>query len=150
MDGKIRGRASRCDRPPRPARAAAHPGCMNERLIIFAHGSSRASWKRPIEALAGRIGARLGAGRAQAAYLELCPPSLMDAAEQAVADGVGRLRVLPLFWSGGGHVTRDIPPQVAAVQARFPGLQITVESAVGEHPALVDALVAIAGTPSEA
>ena len=114
------------------------------RLILLAHGSSRASWRQPIEALAERLGAELGPGAVAAAYLELCPPDLLAVAEAAVAEGITQLTVLPLFWSGGGHVTRDIPPQVAAVAQRFPDLAVTVTAAVGEHPALVTALLGVA------
>ncbi len=118
---------------------------MQERLVILAHGSRRTSWRLPIERLAARLSERLGAAHVAVAYLELCEPDLVAVAAQAVADGVTQLRVLPLFWSGGGHVARDVPPQVDAVRAAHPTLGVIVEPAVGEHPALVDAMVQIAG-----
>jgi sirohydrochlorin cobaltochelatase len=114
------------------------------RLILLAHGSSRSSWRLPIEAMAERLAAELGAGSVAVAYLELCPPTLIEVARVAVAEGIERLTVLPLFWSGGGHVTRDIPPQVDEIRQELPDLDIVVESAVGEHPALIQALVGVA------
>jgi sirohydrochlorin cobaltochelatase len=114
---------------------------MRDRLILFAHGSRREAWRAPLEALAARLGERVGRPDAVAlAYLELCPPSLGEAAAAAVADGVERLRVLPLFMSGGGHVARDLPPLVDAARADCPGLRIEVLPALGEHPLVLEAL----------
>ncbi|MCB9536154.1 MAG: CbiX/SirB N-terminal domain-containing protein [Myxococcales bacterium] len=118
---------------------------MRDRLVLFAHGSRRGAWRAPLEALAARLGERLGRPEAVAlAYLELCPPSLGEAAAAALADGVERLRVLPLFMSGGGHVAHDLPPLVEAARAACPGLRIEVLPALGEHPLVLEALAAIA------
>lgn len=118
---------------------------MRDRLILFAHGSRREAWRSPLEALAARLGERLGRPDGVAlAYLELCPPTLGEAAATAAAEGVERLRVLPLFMSGGGHVARDLPPLVESARAACPGLVIEVLPALGEHPLVLDALAAIA------
>lgn len=114
------------------------------RLILLAHGSSRAEWRRPIEAMAARLAAELGPDSVDVAYLELCPPTLMEVSRRARDQGIERVTVLPLFWSGGGHVARDIPPQVDEIRHEIPDLLISVEAAVGEHAALVRALVGVA------
>ena len=43
------------------------------------------------------------------AYLEINPPSIMDAIDSAVRDGCRDIRVLPYFLLSGLHVVRDIP-----------------------------------------
>lgn len=107
-------------------------------VILLAHGSSRATWRAPFEALADRLGPST-----RMAYLELCPPSLVDAVTAAAEAGITHIAVLPVFWSSGGHVTRDVPEQVEAAR-QVAGIEsIEVLTAVGEHPKIIDALAAI-------
>ena len=47
-------------------------------------------------------------GRVRAAYLQLSPPSLLEAVTAAAQGGFRRIAVLPLFISAGGHVMRDV------------------------------------------
>lgn len=120
---------------------APHTGGL---LALIAHGSSRERWRRPLDRLAERLAERTGAGSVQLCFMELCEPTLEQLVGRARAAGVERIDVLPLFWSAGGHVERDIAPQVAALQARWPDITLRLLPAVGEHPALLDALTAVA------
>ncbi len=94
--------------------------------------------------------ARLGPDAVHIAFMELCPPDIPSAVDAAVADGVTRVRILPLFMSSGGHVDHDIAPSLEALRARHPGVRIELLPALGEHPLVLDALCAIAEdeTPS--
>ena len=113
-------------------------------VILLAHGSSRAAWRAPFEALAARLGPST-----RMAYLELCPPTLVEAATAAAAAGITHIAVLPVFWSSGGHVARDVPGHVEAARA-VPGIEsIEVLTAVGEHPRIIEALGAIVGEITE-
>ncbi|MEZ4468424.1 MAG: CbiX/SirB N-terminal domain-containing protein [bacterium] len=78
-----------------------------DHLVILAHGSSREAWRAPIEALSARIAER-SAGPVHLAWLEAAPPDLEAVLAGAVAQGATAVRVLPLFWSSGGHVARDV------------------------------------------
>lgn len=120
---------------------------MPHRLVLIAHGSRRSAWRAPLDALCARMQARLGPDAVRLAFMELCPPDLAEVAAEAAADGVTRLRVLPLFMSAGGHVEHDIAPQVEALRGRHPGLELELLPALGEHPLVFDALCAIAGDP---
>jgi len=70
------------------------------------------------------------------AYMEFAAPTLLDVASEAVRDGIEMLRVLPLFMAGGAHLQRDLPEQVARIEALHPGLVVEVLPAVGEDPRL--------------
>jgi len=115
-----------------------------DRLVLFAHGSRDSRWRAPFERMLERLQADLGADGVDLAFMEFSPPSLMDAARRAEADGVRTLRILPLFLAGGAHVAKDIPEQVAAVRAIWPHLAIEVLAPVGEDPRFVDLLERIA------
>lgn len=117
---------------------------MSERLLLVAHGSRRASWRAPLDALCARMRQRLGEHAVDLAFMELCPPDIPSAVAEAVAAGVVRVRVLPLFMSSGGHVQHDIAPTLDALRARHPGVTLDLLPALGEHPRVLDALCAIA------
>jgi sirohydrochlorin cobaltochelatase len=101
-------------------------------LILLVHGSRDPRWREPFERLAAGLAGDLGAAAVRLAYLELIPPTLMEVAAEAARDGVGRLRLLPLFMAGGTHVDRDIPAQAAAVRERFPNLAVEVLPSIGD------------------
>ncbi len=117
--------------------------------MLVAHGSRRASWRAPLEALRDRLAERVGETEpVRLAYLEACPPTVAEAVAAAVASGVTRVKVLPLFISGGGHVEHDLAPQVAALSEQHRDVTIELLPALGEHPLVLDALALIAADHS--
>ncbi len=114
------------------------------RLVLFAHGSRDARWRRPFEKLAKDLAHTLGEERVRLAYMEFVGPTLLEVAEEAARQGVYHLRLLPLFFSAGAHVAEDIPAQVAEAAGQYPQLQIKVLPPVGEHPRLAALLREIA------
>lgn len=113
-------------------------------LVLFAHGSSDPRWRQPFEHLASEMAQTLGPDRVRLAYMEFAGPTLMEVAREAGRLGVERLKVLPLFFSAGTHVAKDIPHQVAAAALCFPQLDIDILPPVGEHPRLRAVLKEIA------
>ena len=60
---------------------------MTTAIILFAHGSRDPLWRLPIEAVATEIRHRHPAALVSCAYLELCLPSLPQAADDMVSAG---------------------------------------------------------------
>jgi len=59
--------------------------------------------------------------------------------------------VLPLFLGAGGHVRKDLPQKLQALQAAWPAVNWRLQPAVGESPLLVAAMAQIAaGLPTTA
>jgi sirohydrochlorin cobaltochelatase len=114
------------------------------RLVLLAHGSRDPRWRAPFETFAASLTTDLGAHKVRLAYMEFVAPTLADMAAEAVRDGIRGLKVLPLFMAGGAHVDQDIPAQVAEVKARFPELELTVLTPIGEHPRMVAIMQEIA------
>lgn len=112
------------------------------RLILFAHGSREAAWRAPFEKLMQDLATRLGLESVAIAYLDHCPPTLDEVADAAVQDGMKKLVVLPLFFSGGGHVSRDVPKVIADIALRCPELNIEIQPAIGEWPEFADMIAA--------
>ncbi|MEZ7835846.1 MAG: CbiX/SirB N-terminal domain-containing protein [Burkholderiaceae bacterium] len=113
-------------------------------LILFAHGSRDPLWRDPLEAIAARIATQAPNTHIACAYLELCEPTLAATAAVMVEKGAQRIRVLPMFFGVGKHAREDLPVLMDELTALYPHVQFTCEQAVGQHPALLQAIVNIA------
>ena len=69
-------------------------------------------------------------------------PRLPAVVTDLVAAGCMQISLVPVFLGQGGHVLRDLPPMVEELRAHYPQLSITVSDAVGESPAVLDAIAA--------
>ena len=102
-------------------------------IVLFAHGSRDPLWRLPIEAVAAQI-SRLDPGAlVRCAYLEICTPSLQDAAVDLIASGAGQLRVFPLFLGVGKHAREDLPLLIEEIRAAHPDVPIELLPAAGEY-----------------
>ncbi len=115
-----------------------------EAVIVFAHGSRDPLWRQPVEAVAQRVRELHPASAASCAYLELCEPDLMQAADALIGAGARRLVVLPLFIGVGKHAREDLPVLLAQLSAAYPDVEIVLRPAVGEDPGLIDAMARLA------
>jgi len=113
-------------------------------LLLFAHGARDPLWARPFEGVAERCRTVRGPDRVALAFLEFMAPDLVAAGNSLVAAGCTAVDVLPLFLGAGGHVRKDIPVLMARLQAEHPGVRFTLRPAIGEAPALIDAMAAVA------
>ncbi|MBY0241781.1 MAG: CbiX/SirB N-terminal domain-containing protein [Burkholderiaceae bacterium] len=121
-------------------------------MILFAHGARAASWAAPFERLRGLTQARLPDLDVSLAFLELMSPRLPERVDQLVAQGVADIALVPVFLGQGGHVLRDLPLMVEELKVKYPALRITVATAVGESPEVLNAMAdycaaALAPTP---
>jgi sirohydrochlorin cobaltochelatase len=110
------------------------------RVILLARGSGDPRWRRPLEELIAGLQADLGRPAIAIAYLEISPPSLMDAAAEASRQAIGCLRILPLFMAGGDDLDRRIAGQVREIAVRFPDLSMDVLPPIGEDPRMISLL----------
>ena len=113
-------------------------------ILLFAHGSRDALWRAPIEAVAARMRERQPGTQVCCAYLELCEPSLPDAASAFVASGCRHLRIFPLFLGVGKHAREDLPLLVANIKASHPDVSIELLATAGESPALIALMAELA------
>ncbi len=113
-------------------------------LILIAHGSRNADWRASVEDLAESVQARLEGDELALAYMQYTGPTLMDVALEAIRTGATRIRVLPLFLTGQGHVQRTVGPLVNEVARAHPTVDIELLPPVGQHPLFADLLSKIA------
>ena len=133
-------------------------------IILFAHGSRDPLWRGPIEAVAARIRADHPKQPVACAYLELCEPSLPDAAALMItqlqlainsialhavsmpANGTKalKIRIIPMFLGMGKHAREDLPELASALRAEHPGVVFEITSTVGEDSRVTTLLAQIA------
>ena len=115
-------------------------------IILFAHGSRDPQWRVPIEAVAAQISARQPETLVRCAYLEICVPSLFEAAAELVAAGARQLRIFPLFLGVGKHAREDLPLLIEQIRTAHPDVQIDLLPAAGEYEQLTTLMADIAMT----
>ncbi len=113
-------------------------------IVLFAHGSRDPLWSLPIEAVAAQISAREPGTLVRCAYLEMCSPTLLEAADALVAAGARQLRVFPLFLGVGKHAREDLPLLIEQLRSAHPDVAIDLLPAAGEHAQLTALMADIA------
>ena len=113
-------------------------------IVLFAHGSRDPLWRLPIEAVAAQISARQPGVLVRCAYLEICTPSLPEAAAELIAAGARELRVFPLFLGVGKHAREDLPLLIEDIRSAHPDVGIELLQAAGEYPQMTTLMADIA------
>lgn len=130
-------------------------------MILFAHGARDARWAEPFLRLQQQVQNQLQTqlqDQAQEvivclAFLEFMQPTLVQAVQQLLAQDCHEISVIPVFLAQGGHVLRDLPALIQNLQQEYPHLQISLAKAIGEDPAVIQAIANYcvqAGLPTQA
>ena len=117
-------------------------------IILFAHGSRDALWRRPIEAVANQIKQLSPDTQVACAYLELTEPDLQTTVAGLVQTGVNAIRIVPMFLGVGRHAREDLPLLLQDLIDQHPGVTFELRNAIGEEPELTRAMAAIALRPN--
>jgi sirohydrochlorin cobaltochelatase len=67
-------------------------------------------------------------------------PDLKEASARLVARGAESISVVPVFMAQGGHLKRDLPQRVEEARALHPRVRFTLQPAIGEAQAVIDAM----------
>ena len=118
--------------------------------ILFGHGSRDPLWAAPMQAIAERMHSLRPEQPVRCAYLEMMQPDLATAARQLVAAGVSQIAILPMFLGRGRHAREDLPQLIEQLQQTHPETRFILRTALGEHPAMVEAIAQWALQPEDA
>ncbi len=113
-------------------------------IILFAHGSRDALWRRPIEAVANQMKQLSPDTQVACAYLELTEPDLQTTVAGLVQTGVNAIRIVPMFLGVGRHAREDLPLLLKDLIDQHPGVTFELRKAIGEEPELTRAMAEIA------
>jgi sirohydrochlorin cobaltochelatase len=115
-------------------------GDKTRALILFAHGARDAAWAEPFERLLAKVRSRAPGQEVRLAFLEIMQPDLGAATAELIDLRATAIRILPIFFGQGGHLKRDLPAQVDALRARYPGVQIDCGPPAGEDEGILEAM----------
>lgn len=113
-------------------------------IVLFGHGSRDPQWRLPIEAVADKIRARQSGAEVRCAYLEMCSPSLPEAAVLLIAGGAREVRIFPMFLGVGKHAREDLPLLIESLRSEHADVIFTLLPTVGEDDRLTDLMAKIA------
>ncbi|PKO31230.1 MAG: cobalamin biosynthesis protein CbiX [Betaproteobacteria bacterium HGW-Betaproteobacteria-7] len=113
---------------------------MTTALILFAHGARDPEWANPMRRVQAAVRQRVAEMPVELAFLEFMTPTLADCATALIADGATKIVVMPMFIARGGHLKRDVPELLAALQAAHPGVELTLGEVIGEQEIVVQAM----------
>ena len=113
-------------------------------IILFAHGSRDALWRRPIEAVANEMKQLSPETQVACAYLELTEPDLPTTVASLVQTGVNAIRIVPMFLGVGRHAREDLPLLLQDLIIQYPRVTFELSHAIGEEPEMTRAMAAIA------
>jgi sirohydrochlorin cobaltochelatase len=110
-------------------------------LILFAHGARGAAWAEPLERLRAELQRRQPLARVEIAYLELQSPDLAQALDALAAGGARSIHVVPVFWSRGAHIERDLVAIVQEFLSRTRGVAVRTLPVLADLPGMNEFLV---------
>ena len=109
-------------------------------IVLFAHGARDPEWARPFEKIRDRVRASRPECPIGLAYLEVMAPTLAEAIGMLADEGASSITVFPLFMAQGGHLKHDLPKLLDAIRATHANLPISLETAIGEVPEILEAI----------
>jgi len=118
------------------ASRAPHQGAHTG-IVVLGHGSRAPGASEAMEDVVLGLRARR-AERIEAAYMELCEPSLEAVLESLHTDGIRQVLVVPYFLHHGIHLREDVPEILRGVRARLPDLEVSMAAHLGFDDALVE------------
>ena len=110
-------------------------------LLVVGHGSRREEANRDVREAAFQIGKRGGFPLVQATFLEIEQPNISAGFKRLVQRGARSITVHPYFLSPGRHTRGDLPREVSAVAADFPGVSYRITEPLAAHPLVIAASV---------
>jgi sirohydrochlorin cobaltochelatase len=109
-------------------------------LILFAHGARDPHWAAPFQRLQALVKEQLPQQEVELAFLELMEPRLPEAVLKLAASGCKQMTIVPVFLGQGGHVLRDLPVIMQELKLTHPDVNFKLLEAVGENPAVLQAI----------
>jgi sirohydrochlorin cobaltochelatase len=110
-------------------------------MILFGHGARDQRWREPFDRLVQLWRAQYPEVLVELAFLEFMQPNLEDAVDVLQAKGATQITVVPVFFGQGGHLRNDFPVLLEACREKFPQIDLSATSAVGEDLTVLQAIV---------
>ena len=118
---------------------------MNTGIVVLGHGSraSLGDANQVMFQVAEQVKVKAGHDLVETAIMNRMSKSqcLEEAVEKLIARGAATITVAPMFFANGMHVQSDIPEEIAAIQAKHPGVVIKIANHIGADSRIADILL---------
>jgi sirohydrochlorin ferrochelatase len=114
---------------------------MKTALLLIAHGSREPDANADLYRAVDELRRRGTCEIVEASFLELAEPDGMEGGRRCVAQGVGRVAIVPYFLSAGVHVRRDLTELRERLAREFDGVEFRLAEPLGPHPLLLEIVV---------
>jgi sirohydrochlorin cobaltochelatase len=112
----------------------------NSALLLMVHGSPQEESNEPIFRVAHRIGETKGYSAVAVGFMECNAPSIPDAIDALVAQGVRSIIAMPYFLHAGKHVADDLPTLLENAQSQHSHVDFLLADYLGNEPLVADIL----------
>lgn len=112
----------------------------NSALLLMVHGSPQEESNEPIFRVAHRIGATKEYAAVAVGFMECNAPSIPDAIDALVAQGVRSIIAMPYFLHAGKHVAEDLPSLLEHAQLQFCEVEFLLADYLGNEPLVAEIL----------
>jgi sirohydrochlorin ferrochelatase len=109
-------------------------------LLLIAHGSRQEEANADLHHVVAEL-RRKGRAIVEPSFLELAGPTIAEAGEACVRQGVEEVVLVPYFLSAGVHVRRDLTVARNELAERFPSIRFRLAEPLGQHPLLLDVVL---------
>lgn len=114
---------------------------MKTAIILMGHGSSVKEANDEVAAVAELVRRMDDRYAIKTCFLQLASPTFIEAVEACVAEGIGRIILIPYFLALGAHVARDIPQEIETAKVRWPHMEFVVGKPLGVHNKLAEIIL---------
>ena len=109
---------------------------MKTAILLMGHGSRVAAANDALYEVAAMVRDTCNFEIVEVAFREMHAPDIQTGIDRCVAKGAGRILLYPYFLFAGAHVLEDLPEEMEAAAARYPGLELLLGKPLGVHPKL--------------
>jgi sirohydrochlorin ferrochelatase len=109
---------------------------LKEAILLIGHGSRAAQASDDMFRVAGMIRESGEFPVVECGFLQLCTPTIEEAAERCVAEGAEKIWMIPYFLHCGVHIRDDLPEVLRECRGRFPGVEMAMGDQLGDDPLL--------------
>lgn len=108
-------------------------------LVLFAHGSRNANWRKPFEKIAQKVSSQTKKP-VKLAFLELMLPTLPDVLQSLTKQEITHITIVPLFFGLGNHVTHDLQALINSFSLKHPNTKVKISPPLGESEEVLNAM----------
>jgi sirohydrochlorin ferrochelatase len=111
---------------------------MKTAILLMAHGSRISAANDAAREVAAMVREMTGHDIVEVSFREMHEPNIQEGIDACVAQGAGRILLIPYFLFMGAHVQHDLPEEIETAKQRHPGLEMVMGGHLGAHRKLAE------------